>query len=63
MYDPAIVATNVSNPKEMVIMSVSVEAVTKSVGLISAFDGVSLLLMLGKMASETRRGTPLFRNI
>lgn len=55
MYDPATVATNVINPKEIVIVSVGVKAVTKSAVLTSASDTVSLLLMLDKMASETRR--------
>ena len=55
-------ATNVTNPKEMAIVSVGVKAVTKSAELISASDRVSLLLMLDKMASETRRGTLLFEN-
>lgn len=62
MYDPAIVATKVTNPKERVIVSVDGKAVTKSAGLISASDGVTLLLMLGKIAPETRRGTLLLGN-
>ena len=63
MYDPATVASNMTNPKERVIVSVGVKAVTKSVVLISASDRVSLLLILDKVASETRRGTLLFGNI
>lgn len=63
MYDPATVATNVTKLKEMVIRSVGVKATTKSAGLISASNRVFFSHMLDKLASETRNGTLLFRNI
>ena len=60
MYDPATVATNVTNPKETVIMLVGVRAATESAGLV-VYLIEYLSLMLDKMAFETRRGKLLLR--